>query len=339
MTFAPDAYLDSIKDKTPIFSFSELSCKTDIEAHQIKARKKLMELLRIDDIKGKKTVPEITEISPSKDMGTYTLTQYAMTVCEKLTFPFYLLSPKGDKRGLAVALPGHGYGCREAIGLTQDGTALADDAGYSRQFPVKLCELGYIVAVPELLGFGETKLTCDNNTPMNESSCYRLSTNLLMLGLNTIGIRVFQTMRIIDWLTDTYSMDEVVCMGISGGGMVTSFAAAADTRIKKAIVSGYLSSFKDSVMDMFHCICNFVPDMYKNFEMCDLAALIAPRPLLIEAGERDNIFPITAVKRCYSELERIYGILGAPDVLNIDVFDDGHRISGAKLADFLGENT
>lgn len=52
--------------------------------------------------------------------------------------------------------------------------------------------------------------------------------------------------------------------------------------------------------------------------------------LLIEYGVRDHIFPIEAAKASYPLLEKMYATAGAPENLDIDVFDGGHEISGAK---------
>jgi hypothetical protein len=85
-------------------------------------------------------------------------------------------------------------------------------------------------------------------------------------------------------------------MGISGGGMHAFFSTCVDERIKACVLSGYYSTFRDSILAMHHCTCNFVPGLHRFGEMYDLVGLIAPRPLLVEAGSYDPIFPIAAVK-------------------------------------------
>ena len=100
-------------------------------------------------------------------------------------------------------------------------------------------------------------------------------------------------MRTIDWIETRKELDgaRVGLMGISGGGTVTSFATALEPRIKVAMISGYLNTFKDSIVAMSHCIDNYVPGILNWCENYDVASLIAPRPLYVESGERDNIFP------------------------------------------------
>jgi len=64
------------------------------------------------------------------------------------------------------------------------------------------------------------------------------------------------------------------------------FSAALEPRIRAAMVSGYLNTFRDSVFSLSHCIDNYVPGILNWAEMYDIAGLIAPRPLFAESGER-----------------------------------------------------
>ncbi|MEO8604154.1 MAG: acetylxylan esterase, partial [bacterium] len=69
----------------------------------------------------------------------------------------------------------------------------------------------------------------------------------------------------------------------------------ADPRISVTVLSGAFSSFRSSIMSTIHCDCNYIPGILQYAEMADIAALIAPRPLLIEAGTVDPIFPVEDV--------------------------------------------
>ena len=125
-------------------------------------------------------------------------------------------------------------------------------------------------------------------------------------------------------------------MGISGGGMHTLFSAAIDIRIRAAVISGYFSTFQHSILAMHHCACNFVPGLAKFGEMYDLAGLLAPRPLLVEAGTHDPIFPIDAVRASVERAQAVYAAFGAGPV-ETDYFEGRHRINGQRAYDFLVE--
>jgi predicted esterase len=69
--------------------------------------------------------------------------------------------------------------------------------------------------------------------------------------------------------------------------------------------------------------------------MREVAALIAPRPLLVISGRRDPIFPITATRRAWSGLKQVYDLLGASGRLEKDFFDGGHAWSNRRSPGFL----
>jgi len=70
-------------------------------------------------------------------------------------------------------------------------------------------------------------------------------------------------------------------------------------------------------------------------EMREVAALIAPRPLLVISGTKDPIFPIDGTQRAYSDLEPVYNLLNARQDLEKDFFDGPHAWSNRKTLPFL----
>ena len=105
------------------------------------------------------------------------------------------------------------------------------------------------------------------------------------------------------------------------------------------MVSGYFSSFRESILAMHHCTCNFVPGLLNVGEMRDLVGLIMPRPMLVEAGTRDPIFPVQVVRASVARTQELCAILGGVpgrDV-ELDEFEGRHMISGRRAYDFLWE--
>ena len=100
--------------------------------------------------------------------------------------------------------------------------------------------------------------------------------------------------------------DNIVCMGNSGGGTTTFYAACIDKRITTAIPSCCYSSYDDSIAAMLHCTCNFIPNIRRYFDMGDLGGLIAPRTLILVSGQEDDIFPVNSAKRCFEITKSLY---------------------------------
>jgi dienelactone hydrolase len=261
---------------------------------------------------------------------------------EGLQTPAYVLRPKDaeDSARLpaVIAITGHGYGHRACAGLTPDGRVMADLASeYMHGFALTLCRRGFMVVAPEMLGFGDLRFDADKKTAPDASSCGRLDGALKLLGRTLSGVRVLQARRAIDVLAELggADMDRIGMMGISGGGLVTAFAAALDDRLRACVVSGYANTFKKSVMAVPHCVDNFFMGLADALEMPDILASIAPRPMLWEAGDEDPIFPMDGVLEARRAVARAYAAFGAEDNFQLDAFAGGHQISGALAYDFL----
>jgi dienelactone hydrolase len=157
------------------------------------------------------------------------------------------------------------------------------------------------------------------------------------LGISVVGLRAHDGLRLVDYLETRRDLDtgRLGAMGISGGGMHTFFSTCLDPRIRACVVSGYFSTFRDSILAMSHCACNYVPGLAEFGEMYDLAGLIAPRPMLVEAGNRDPIFPLRAVRASVAKARAAYAVFGARDALATDYFEGRHQISGRRAYDFL----
>jgi dienelactone hydrolase len=153
-------------------------------------------------------------------------------------------------------------------------------------------------------------------------------------------MRVLDAVRVVDYLQSRGDVDgdNIGAMGISGGGMHAFFSAAIDTRIKACVISGYFCDWRHSVLSIYHCTCNFVPGLLNLGELSDLAALIAPRPCLVEHGVRDHIFPIEHVKRTVEKARAAWTTLGAGDALQTDYFEGRHRINGEPAYGFLAKH-
>jgi dienelactone hydrolase len=263
-------------------------------------------------------------------------------VDENFKAPAYILVPDNLKTANAavIALTGHGYGVADIVGLTENGEEKPEggDIGYQKNFAVELVKRGFIVAAPELFGFGELMLAPNSRHLKNAgNSCFMLTTQLLMYRKTMAAMRVWQAERMLDYLIERGDVDagRIGVMGISGGGLASSFFAAYEKRIKACVVSGFLCTFKESIMSIYHCVDNFLPGILNFGEMADLFGLIAPRAMLIESGIDDDIFPVGGVKSSYARLEALYDRLGVKDKIDIDIFEGEHQISGAKAYDFL----
>jgi len=281
----------------------------------------------------------------SVDKGDYLREKVVIRTAPDMAMPVYILTPKNAQRPLPVVLAfhGHGYGVKDIVGLWENGRERNVPDGYHKDFAVEICRHGFAVAAPEISCFGERQTDFSYlNTAIGQqvpSTCVHTAMLAFHLGKSVLGLRVHDGKALVDYLQTRKDLDtaRLGAMGISGGGMHTFFSTCLDPRIKACVVSGYYSTFKDSVLAMSHCACNFVPGLHRFGEMYDLVALIAPRPMLVEAGDFDPIFPIDAVRGSVARARKIYGLFGASDAVETDYFEGRHQISGRRAYDFLRE--
>ena len=151
------------------------------------------------------------------------------------------------------------------------------------------------------------------------------------------GWRVYDAMRAIDYLEGRPEMDakRIGAIGISGGGLNALYLAALDTRVRATVVSGFLNTFRDSLLGVHHCIDNFIPGLLLEAEISDIAGLVAPRALWCENGTDDPIFPVKAFRRALRETRKIYGVFGAPAQCGGEVFNGEHEFHGDGAWPFL----
>jgi dienelactone hydrolase len=264
----------------------------------------------------------------------YTRERIEITTYEGLRMPLYLLIPEQPLSSPApavLAIHGHGYGSREITGLQPDGSDREGDPGLHKDFAVSLVKRGFVVAAPELLGFGDRRLVEDlaSGEP-GRNSCFRLSSALLMAGQTMAGYRIYESMRALDYLQtrEEVRSERIGIMGISGGGLVAGFTAALDERIACAVVSGYANTFADSILTRNHCLDNYIPGILLEAEMPDLLGLIAPRGLFLESGDADPLFGPDGAKQALARLQQIYTASGRGGQVEADFFAGGHEIHG-----------
>jgi len=188
-----------------------------------------------------------------------------------------------------------------------------------------------------MFSFGERRDKEDVDKGRGNSSCRKPSMAGMLLGRTVPGIRVYDVMRCIDYLHTRPECDagRIGCMGISGGGTITTFASAVDERISAVLISGYLSYWKDSIMPLLHCEDNYVPGILQYAEMPDIATLIAPRPVFFENGTEDTIFPIKSARKAFKQIKAAYDVLGNAHRCDMQVFEGDHQFCGQRGFPFL----
>lgn len=276
-------------------------------------------------------LPEIkAEKVNEADKGEYIEEKYALTVEEKVTIPIYILIPKNGEQPFKTVLVFHGHNpsVQHILGNYDNEEEAEESRARDGNYAQVLARKGFLVCAVEQRGFGERKTDNTEGGPFLRS-CRHLSFDYMMLGRTMIGERCWDGMRAVDYLQtrDDVQKGSLGCTGNSGGGTTCLWLSAIDERITVAVPSCYFCSFKHSIFSLYHCDCNYVPGILRLAEMGDIAAMIAPRPLRIIAGEKDDIFPVEGVREQLETVRRAYGVLKVKDKCSLAIHLKEHQYS------------
>lgn len=133
-------------------------------------------------------------------------------------------------------------------------------------------------------------------------------------GYTPAGVEAWNAVRGIDVLESWPGIDgsRIGITGRSGGGAYSWYAAAIDERIRVAVPVAGITDLRNHIVDGCvggHCDCMYMVNYY-GWDYPKLAALIAPRPLLLSNSDTDGIFPLDGVMRTHGELAKLYAKLG-----------------------------
>ncbi len=148
-------------------------------------------------------------------------------------------------------------------------------------------------------------------------------------GYTPAGVECWNGMRALDYLSTRPEVDtnRFGITGRSGGGAYSWFVTAMDDRIKAAAPTAGITDLENHVVDGAvegHCDCMFFVNTYR-WDYPQLAALAAPRPLLICNTDDDNIFPLDGVVRLRDKVRRVYDLLGAGDKCGLVITPGPHK--------------
>ena len=148
-------------------------------------------------------------------------------------------------------------------------------------------------------------------------------------GYTPAGVEAWNCVRALDYLQsrDEVDGDRIGVTGRSGGGAYSWWIAAIDERIKVAVPVAGITSLKNHVVDGCvegHCDCMYMVNTYRwDYPM--VAALVAPRPLLISNTDKDRIFPLDGVVDVYTRTKKIYQLYDADDDLGLHITEGPHK--------------
>lgn len=147
-------------------------------------------------------------------------------------------------------------------------------------------------------------------------------------GYTPAGVEAWNSIRAVDYLQSRPEVDpeRIGATGRSGGGAYTWWVAALDERIRVAVPVAGITNLQNHVVDGCvegHCDCMFMVNTYR-WDYAKLAALVAPRPLLISNTDKDPIFPLDGVVDIYTKVREIYKLYDAESKIGLNITEGPH---------------
>jgi dienelactone hydrolase len=148
-------------------------------------------------------------------------------------------------------------------------------------------------------------------------------------GYTSASVEAWNCIRALDYLETRKEVDKerFGVTGRSGGGAYSWWITTLDDRIKAAVPVAGITDLQNHVVFGCvegHCDCMYIINTYR-WDYPLLAALVAPRPLLISNSDKDNIFPLDGVVRLHEKVREIYKLYDAEKNLGLHITEGPHK--------------
>jgi dienelactone hydrolase len=255
-----------------------------------------------------------------------------------------LLEPKA--RGPhPAALVLHDHGSRFDIGKEKMVEPWGDPAReeasrgwaaryFGGRFPGdELARRGHVVLAVDALGWG------DRSVPgFQRESQQALACNLMNLGQSWAGLIAWEDLRAVQFLASLPQVDRrrVAAVGFSMGAFRAWQLAALSDEVTATVACCWMATMQglmvpgnnqlrgQSAFTMLH------PGIGRCLDYPDVAGLAAPRPMLLQAGAQDPLFPPAVVDEAWGRMHRIWQASGAASALATHWWPQGHVFDVAR---------
>jgi cephalosporin-C deacetylase-like acetyl esterase len=289
---------------------SDLKTPQEFTRRLPQRRRRFMEMMGLSDLPG----PEARGAVPFKVTGVVERAAYRIEKLHYESLPnlhvtanFYV--PKSATAG--ERRPGVLYVCGH----------IENQKVHYQGHPRRLAELGFPTLIVETIQFGEVT--------GYHHGCYREGWfHWYSRGYSPAAVELLNGIRGLDFLASRPEVDpaRLGVTGISGGGATTWSIAAADERVKACSpvcgTATLASHVYDRVVDG-HCDCMWWINT-ALWDLADVGALIAPRPLMIASANQDGIFPIDSIREVHARLQKLYQTLDSTENLRLVETPGGH---------------
>jgi dienelactone hydrolase len=327
---------------------------TDLAAWQSRARAMVLEHLFYHPA----PVPPAAQVIRREDRGEYVQEYLTFQTTPDSRVPACVLVPKGARLAPGVvALHCHGgfyvWGKEKLIESDREHPQLTEykqQLYHGRSIASELARRGYVVIVIDAFYWGERRMVLDddpaayrepsqmtkeevaNFNRRSQEAEQLVARSVFTAGITWPGIALWDDIRTVDYLASRPEVDptRLAAVGLSMGGYRSFLLASLDPRIKVAVDAGWMTSLgaqiKKHVVNTIGLSMHII-GLYRYLDLPDLAALIAPRALMVINGARDTLFEPLGVRAAFEKVEACFRKAGVADRQQCRLYDTPHELN------------
>ncbi|MCC6729159.1 MAG: acetylxylan esterase [Chthonomonadales bacterium] len=183
---------------------------------------------------------------------------------------------------------------------------------------VNLARRGFVVFAYDMVGYNDTSQVGHGFAGSLEPWLWNTS---------LMGLQLWNSMRAVDYLASLPYVDRrrIGATGASGGGTQTFLLTAVDERVRASVPVNMVSAYMQG-----GCLCENGPGLRIGTDNVEIAALAAPRPLLLVAATGDWTRHVPEEE--WPAVRDVYALYGAADRTEARQFNYGHNYNAESRA-------
>jgi dienelactone hydrolase len=295
-------------------------CLTDINSLEDWQAKRKIYREQLFEMVGLSPLPEKTDLKPVIT-GKIEHEQFTVENLQFQSMPgLYVTANLYIPKGLEKPAPAILYVCGHG-NVKKNGISYGSKTAYQHH-PAWFARNGYVCLIIDTLQLGEIE-GIHHGTYRYQMWWWNSR------GYTPAGVEAWNCIRALDYLETRKEVDasRFGVTGRSGGGAYSWWISALDERIKAAVPVAGITDLQNYVVNGCvegHCDCMFIVNTYR-WDYPLIAALVAPRPLLISNSDKDSLFPLDGVVRLHEKVSNIYHLYGADKNLGLNITEGPHK--------------
>lgn len=166
-----------------------------------------------------------------------------------------------------------------------------------------------------------------------------MAKTIFLSGATWPGMILWDDLRAVDYLRTRPEVDanRIGCVGLSGGGLRSAILCGMHPSIRSAVVCCFMSTASAMLRGdvEHHTWMMYVPNVFDQLDLPDVASMTAPNHLFVQYGRKDALFNEEGKRASAAKLAAVFRKAGCADHFRAEFYDEPHGFFPAMQADAL----